>query len=227
MGADARTGHGCAGSGLGQSEALVGPPSDAAEHELHRTSEACEPQGGLVGPVAVRAGAVDDEQRQHRLCGHTALGDLAMGQVDRARHVASGEERGAAHVEEDEVRRAGRDRFIRGPTVSLKGEFCRETGDRVSAGRGGRLGHGARHLALRSASRCAEHVVDASPLELARTSNGVKIMPNVSTHGPCGPLVCVLAYDGLCRFEFGVAAEVFALPPPRWGRAGIAVPSAG
>lgn len=32
-----------------------------------------------------------------------------------------------------------------------------------------------------------------------------------------GPLVVVLAYDGLCTFEFGVAAEVFALPRPELG----------
>lgn len=29
-----------------------------------------------------------------------------------------------------------------------------------------------------------------------------------------GPLVCVLAYDGLCTFEYGIAVEVFALPRP-------------
>jgi len=43
----------------------------------------------------------------------------------------------------------------------------------------------------------------------------VKIMPNpASTHGP---LVAVLAYDGLCTFEFGVAYEVFGLPRPEMG----------
>lgn len=42
-------------------------------------------------------------------------------------------------------------------------------------------------------------------------------MPNVATGAPNGPLVCVLAYDGLCTFEFGVAAEVFALPRPEMG----------
>jgi transcriptional regulator, AraC family with amidase-like domain len=32
-----------------------------------------------------------------------------------------------------------------------------------------------------------------------------------------GPLVVVLAYDGLCTFEFGVAVEVFGLPRPELG----------
>ncbi len=32
-----------------------------------------------------------------------------------------------------------------------------------------------------------------------------------------GPRVAVLAYDGLCTFEFGVAAEVFGLPRPEMG----------
>lgn len=45
----------------------------------------------------------------------------------------------------------------------------------------------------------------------------VKIMPNPSAKPSAGPLVCVLAYDGQCTFEFGVAAEVFALPRPEMG----------
>lgn len=44
----------------------------------------------------------------------------------------------------------------------------------------------------------------------------VKIMPNppVTT---AGPLVAALVYDGLCTFEYGVAAEVFGLPRPEAG----------
>jgi len=40
-------------------------------------------------------------------------------------------------------------------------------------------------------------------------------MPNVQQNS--GPLVAVLAYDGLCTFEFGVAYEVFGLPRPEMG----------
>ncbi|MDQ0394940.1 transcriptional regulator FtrA [Labrys monachus] len=43
----------------------------------------------------------------------------------------------------------------------------------------------------------------------------VKIMPD--TASTTGPLVAVLAYDGLCTFEFGVAYEVFGLPRPEMG----------
>jgi AraC family transcriptional activator FtrA len=42
---------------------------------------------------------------------------------------------------------------------------------------------------------------------------GVKIMPNALR----GPHVVVLAYDGLCTFEFGIAYEVFGLPRPEMG----------
>src|SRR5262245_48737764 len=31
------------------------------------------------------------------------------------------------------------------------------------------------------------------------------------------PLVCVLAYDGLCTFEFAIATEVFGLDRPEFG----------
>ena len=34
---------------------------------------------------------------------------------------------------------------------------------------------------------------------------------------PSGPLVAVLIYDGLCTFEFAIAAEIFALPRPEMG----------
>ncbi len=44
----------------------------------------------------------------------------------------------------------------------------------------------------------------------------VKIMPKPRTP-TSGPLVAVLAYDGLCTFEFGVVYEVFGLARPEMG----------
>ncbi len=41
------------------------------------------------------------------------------------------------------------------------------------------------------------------------------IRPNDSP--PTGPLVAALVYDGLCTFEFAIAAEIFALPRPEMG----------
>lgn len=41
-----------------------------------------------------------------------------------------------------------------------------------------------------------------------------RIMPTFPTSGP---LVAALVYDGLCTFEYGVAAEVFGLPRPELG----------
>ncbi|RFB79013.1 transcriptional regulator FtrA [Methylovirgula sp. 4M-Z18] len=40
----------------------------------------------------------------------------------------------------------------------------------------------------------------------------VKIMPNLT-----GPFVVALLYDGLCTFEFGIAAEIFGLSRPEMG----------
>src|ERR1700761_7065054 len=48
-------------------------------------------------------------------------------------------------------------------------------------------------------------------------TDSVKIMPNASMHGTQGPHVVVLAYDGLCTFEFGIAYEVFGLARPEMG----------
>ncbi|KRB61993.1 transcriptional regulator [Rhizobium sp. Root708] len=52
---------------------------------------------------------------------------------------------------------------------------------------------------------------------MAITTIGVNIVPN--TAQTSGPLVVVLAYDGLCTFEFGIAYEVFGLPRPEMGTA--------
>ena len=49
-------------------------------------------------------------------------------------------------------------------------------------------------------------------------STTIDIVPNSSSpFRPGGPRVAVLAYDGLCTFEFGIAAEVFGLPRPEMG----------
>jgi AraC family transcriptional activator FtrA len=45
----------------------------------------------------------------------------------------------------------------------------------------------------------------------------VKIMPNTLSTQLTGPHVVVLAYDGLCTFEFGIACEVFGLARPEIG----------
>ena len=49
--------------------------------------------------------------------------------------------------------------------------------------------------------------------------SSVEIVPKMSAFsGPLsGPCVAVLAYDGLCTFEFGTACEVFGLPRPEIG----------
>lgn len=37
-----------------------------------------------------------------------------------------------------------------------------------------------------------------------------------TSDAPLDPLVCAIAYDGLCTFEFGIAVELFALPRPEF-----------
>lgn len=56
-------------------------------------------------------------------------------------------------------------------------------------------------------------------LQLARMAICVKIMPidDPAPVNPKGPLVVALLYDGLCTFEFGIVAEVFALARPELG----------
>ena len=56
---------------------------------------------------------------------------------------------------------------------------------------------------------------------MAKTTRSGRITPNDETRpgipDEAGPgLVAVLAYDGLCTFEFGIAVEVFGLPRPEF-----------
>jgi AraC family transcriptional activator FtrA len=44
------------------------------------------------------------------------------------------------------------------------------------------------------------------------------ILEPVATAQLRGPLVVALVYDGLCTFEFAIAAEIFGLPRPEMGR---------
>ncbi|WP_231592702.1 transcriptional regulator FtrA [Pelagovum pacificum] len=41
-------------------------------------------------------------------------------------------------------------------------------------------------------------------------------MDNLRSETAKAPLVCILAYDGLAMFEFGIALEIFALPRPEF-----------
>lgn len=55
-----------------------------------------------------------------------------------------------------------------------------------------------------------------------------KITPELSRLGPRqGPLVVALVYDGLCTFEFAIAAEVFGLARPEMGEGWYRFAAAG
>jgi AraC family transcriptional regulator, transcriptional activator FtrA len=63
------------------------------------------------------------------------------------------------------------------------------------------------------------HCPQAScPAQLAAVPASDQIMPTLRARSRrFNPLVVVLAYDGLCGFEFACAAEVFGLPRPELG----------
>ncbi|MEO0383542.1 MAG: transcriptional regulator FtrA [Pseudomonadota bacterium] len=46
--------------------------------------------------------------------------------------------------------------------------------------------------------------------------DNIRSIPAKSLEVSANPLVCVIAYDGLCTFEFGIAVELFALPRPEF-----------
>ena len=50
-------------------------------------------------------------------------------------------------------------------------------------------------------------------------TTSAQILPNLALPPIANPRVAVLAYDGLCTFEFGIATEIFGLPRPEMGPA--------
>lgn len=66
---------------------------------------------------------------------------------------------------------------------------------------------------------------------MAGTTRNARILPNrPHPRGPVNPRVAVVAYRGLCTFEFGIATEIFGLPRPeypRWYRFAVAAAERG
>jgi AraC family transcriptional activator FtrA len=63
---------------------------------------------------------------------------------------------------------------------------------------------------------------------MTRTTRILPTRPH--PRGPANPRVAVIAYRGLCTFEFGIATEVFGLPRaeyPRWYRFSVAAAERG
>ena len=87
----------------------------------------------------MRAGAIGHEDGVLRPLRHLRRDDLALRQVDRARHVSLGVQSGAADIEQHEIR-AFRKGVVHIPAIGLEGERRGEMLLRHSAGSGGRRG---------------------------------------------------------------------------------------
>ena len=101
------------------------PPGHAAEHDLDRQPEPRQTDRTPLRAVAVRAGAVEDEQRPGRMAGKARADELRVRDVAGTGHVGLGEELWAAHVDEHEVRALG-ERVVHVPAVGLKAQRALE-----------------------------------------------------------------------------------------------------
>src|SRR5215813_1507149 len=105
-------------------KAVVEPAGDAADHLLHRPAQLGEPDRRPVCAVALRTGAVDDEQRLGRISFERSRGDARVRQIDGAGQVADTKQLRATDVEQDEAARS--QRSVNVPAVSLKREKAPE-----------------------------------------------------------------------------------------------------
>ena len=72
----------------GQVEAFVQPSCNPSDHDLHRSPQLSEAQGRTCRAVTVRAGAIRDEECVGRIVHQLRFDNLAVRQIDRARHMA-------------------------------------------------------------------------------------------------------------------------------------------
>lgn len=54
----------------------------------------------------------------------------------------------------------------------------------------------------------------AMPISNPPNANACKVMKPQSNNDKRAPLVCIMVYDQLCAFEYGICLEVFGLPRP-------------
>lgn len=117
----------------GQWESLVLPACDAARHDLHQAPQPGQAQRAARGAIAVRASTVGDKKRIHRPVREFALDQLAMWQVDRARHVALGKQGRRPYIEQHEVGAPAKC-IVNVPAIGLEREFGGEMGLRNGRG---------------------------------------------------------------------------------------------
>ncbi|SIT45539.1 hypothetical protein BN2475_570049 [Paraburkholderia ribeironis] len=132
----------------GQREAFVEPAGHAAGHQLDGAAQLGETQCAARRAVAMRARAIRDEERVGRIVGELRRDDLAVGQVERAWHVALREQRRAAHVEQHEAGGAARERGADVGAIRFELQRCLEVCERGGAIGGGNGGDGvgSRHI---------------------------------------------------------------------------------
>src|SRR5207248_7960890 len=174
-----------------------------------------EAQGAPVGAVAVHAVAIDHEERARRPGLERAFGDASVRQVDRAADMAAAEVLGAADVEQDES--AGLELGMDVPAIGLELEKAAEVERSVDGCGGGWLGH--RRTRGKRGHVCnllGRRVCRPRRLRAAGRS-AILRKYSAMTPGAQKRSVAVLAYDGLCTFEFALAVEIFGLRRPELG----------
>jgi hypothetical protein len=104
-------------------QALVEPPSGAADHLFHRSSEPRQSNRSAIRAVAVGAGAVRDKKRVRRVLHKVPLVDAAMGQVHCTRDMAGGKQLWAPNVKHDEALMSRLERCIDVRAVGFDGNL--------------------------------------------------------------------------------------------------------
>src|SRR5262249_1288117 len=135
-----------ASSGRRQREAFVQPARPPADHHLNRQPKTRQPNGGFVGAVAVRSGAVHNEDLAFWILRHALGCDLSVRYVDSALHMPIGKDLGSPDIGEDEVEIGRLEALVHVPTVRLKSEHVLEVAKRSIRWRCRRFGDVGRHV---------------------------------------------------------------------------------
>ena len=72
---------------MAEVEAFIQPARYPSQHQLHRAAQLGQSEGRPISSVAVRAGAIDDEQCLRRPARHPIRADQSVRQIERARNM--------------------------------------------------------------------------------------------------------------------------------------------
>jgi hypothetical protein len=112
-------------------KALAWPPDDPTKHHFYGPADASQAQRRPIRTIAMRVGAIDDEERTRGPLCRRLFRDRRMRETDRARDMTFAECVRPANVEQNEILAAAAQRLMHIAAIRLEAEAARHPASRA------------------------------------------------------------------------------------------------